>query len=228
MNGWKGLSQEGLKVIACVTMLLDHIGAVFVPGYGLRIIGRLAFPVYCFLLAEGMAHTRDVRKYGLRLAIGALLSEIPFDLLFFGGFTWGHQSVMVTLLLGYGMTLWVRRMPRLGLVAVIVCALAADVLNTDYGAMGVMMIALFTWTRALEDRLGWQAVGLAVLCWLKGGAGFQIGAVHIPIQLFGVLAMVPICLYSGRKGTSSRAVQWWFYLFYPVHLAVLLAIAVML
>lgn len=227
MNGRKGLSQEGLKVIACVTMLLDHIGAVFVPGYGLRIIGRLAFPIYCFLLAEGMAHTRDVRKYGLRLAIGALLSEIPFDLLFFGGFTWGHQSVMVTLLLGYGMTLWVRRTPRLGLVAVIVCALAADVMNTDYGAMGVMMIALFTWTRELEDRVGWQAVGLAVLGWLTGGMGWQIGAVHIPIQLFGVLAMVPICLYSGRKGTSSRAVQWGFYLFYPVHLA-LLVIAEML
>ena len=78
----KGISQEGLKILACLTMLLDHIGAVFVRGYTLRIIGRIAFPIYCFLLVEGVLHTKNPRRYGLRLGIGLLLSEIPFDLLF--------------------------------------------------------------------------------------------------------------------------------------------------
>lgn len=221
----RGLTQEGLKLIACVTMLVDHIGAVLVPAMGLRIVGRLAFPIYCFLLAEGMARTRDVRKYGIRLAIGAVLSEVPFDLLLFGGLTWAHQSVMVTLLLGYLMTLWIRKADGAKLVPVIVCAVAAELLGTDYGAMGVAMIALFVLTRERADKLPLQIVGLAMICWMIGGAGWQIGTVFVPVQIFGVLAMVPIWLYKGGKATVSRAVQWAFYLFYPVHLALLLIIA---
>ena len=76
----KGLSQEALKSIACITMLLDHIGATMVRGYTLRIIGRIAFPIFCFLMAEGAYHTKNPRKYCLRLMIGMLLSELPFDL----------------------------------------------------------------------------------------------------------------------------------------------------
>ena len=53
----RGLSQEALKAIACVTMLLDHIGSIFVSGYTLRIIGRIAFPIFCFLMAEGAYYT---------------------------------------------------------------------------------------------------------------------------------------------------------------------------
>lgn len=97
----KGLSQEALKSIACITMLLDHIGATMVRGYTLRIIGRIAFPIFCFLMAEGAYHTKNPRKYCLRLMIGMLLSELPFDLAFRLKPTWEYQSVMVTLLLGF-------------------------------------------------------------------------------------------------------------------------------
>ncbi|MBQ5865712.1 MAG: hypothetical protein IIW56_03400 [Oscillospiraceae bacterium] len=100
------LPQEGLKLIACLTMLIDHFGHTIVPClpvpymanlyYACRIIGRIAFPIYCFLLAEGMYHTRNPGKYIGRLAIGILLAEIPFDLLFEGGISWEYQSVMVT------------------------------------------------------------------------------------------------------------------------------------
>lgn len=97
----KGLSQEGLKLIACVTMLIDHIGATlvmqllrnanaYIPELWtlyctMRVIGRVAFPIYSFLLVEGFHHTRDVKKYVGRLGIGMLLSEIPFDVAFNGG-----------------------------------------------------------------------------------------------------------------------------------------------
>ena len=124
----KGLSQEGLKLIACITMLLDHIGAVVVMAWFenssgankgllldlyemLRVIGRLAFPIYCFLLVEGSVHTCDPKRYGLRLLIAAVLSEIPYDLAIYGGISWQNQSVMVTLLLGF---LMLRVMDRLG------------------------------------------------------------------------------------------------------------------
>lgn len=224
----RGLSQEGLKIIACVTMLIDHIGAALVPVPGLRIVGRVAFPIYCFLMAEGMARTRNTKKYGLRLAIGALLAELPFDLLLYGGFTWMHQSVMVTLLLGWGMTLWINRSERGKLVPVIVCALAAELLGADYGAAGIAMIALFVLTQEQEDRLMLQVLGLVILCWMMGGAGWQVFGVHIPAQIFGAAAMVPICLYRGRKITASRVVQWGFYLFYPVHLVVLWVIGTLM
>ena len=220
----RGLTQEGLKLIACVTMLLDHIGAVFVPWEGLRIIGRLAFPIYCFLLAEGMARTRDVKKYGIRLAVGAALAEMPFDLLFFGGLTLAHSSVMVTLLLGFAAIRSMEKLPRFWPLVFLGCALTAELLGTDYGGLGVMLMVFFTvsqeWGKAA------RAMGVAVICWLIGGYGWQVGPVYVPMEIAGAAAMVPICLYSGRKATCSRAVQWAFYLFYPVHLTVLLLIAV--
>lgn len=222
----KRLPQEGLKLIACLSMLLDHIGASILPLMGLRVIGRLAFPIYCFLLAEGMAHTRSMKKYALRLAVMAVVSELPFDLLLFGGINLRHQNVMVTLLLGCLMVLWMGKIPRNPLIPVIFCALAAEVLGTDYGAMGVAMIALFVLTRQRED--GWllRILGVAVLCWMIGGAGWQIGYFYVPAQMFGVAALVPIGLYSGRKVTNSKLIQWGFYLFYPVHLLALWLIKV--
>lgn len=222
-----GLSQEGLKIIACVTMLIDHIGAVLVPVMGLRIIGRMAFPIYCFLLAEGMAHTRDVKKYGLRLAIGALLAEIPFDLALFGRVTWMHQSVMVTLLLGWGMTLWINRTERGKLVPVIIFAVAAELLSVDYGCYGIMIIALFVMSRERKDRVAMQAMVLAAICWFVGGPGWRIADFYIPVQMCAVAAMVPIGFYSGRKEITSPVVQWCFYLFYPVHLLALWMIRMM-
>ena len=100
------IPQEILKLIACVSMLVDHIGAELFPAaIGFRVIGRLAFPIYCFLLVEGMRRTHSPEKYILRLFFGIFLAELPFDYLFFDGFTWEHQSVMVTLTLGGTMLL---------------------------------------------------------------------------------------------------------------------------
>ena len=121
----QGLSGTTLKLIACITMLIDHIGAscleagLLVPLIAsgafstdpaaasllqmdrvLRYIGRLAFPIFCFLLVEGFVHTHDFRKYALRMLGFALLSEFPFDWAFFSGVWWGHQNVYFTLLLG--------------------------------------------------------------------------------------------------------------------------------
>ena len=209
-----GLSQEWLKVIACVTMLMDHIGAAFFPwALWWRIVGRMAFPIYCFLLAEGLARTRNMKRYGIRLAIGAVLAEIPFDLLFFGGLTLAHQSVMVTLLIGYFMVLWMRRFPRWKLLALCLCAMAAELLCTDYGALGVMIIGLFVLTREVEHRLLFQTFGLMVLNWTLNGYW---------VQMFAVAAIIPIALYNGTKSSHSKAIQRGFYLFYPVHMLVLL------
>lgn len=214
----KGLPQEWLKLIACVTMLIDHIGAVFFPRmFLLRIIGRIAFPIYCFLIAEGAVYTHDKKKYALRLLIGVFLAELPFDFAFDGMFTWSGQSVMITLLLGYLAVLALQdEAHRLRGFAVFAgLSLAAEAMQTDYGGWGVAMVVLFSLTRG---RKLLQTAGLAVVCFLMNSAVLRFGTVRIPIELFAVIAMIPISLYSGRKLTRSAAVQWAFYLFYPAHL----------
>ena len=224
----KIFSQEGLKIIACVTMLLDHIGAVLVPTagnyslyYALRIIGRIAFPIYCFLLAEGVAHTKNPIKYGLRLFIGILLAEIPFDLALLGRFSWEYQSVMVTLFLGFGMALIMHKLDRTKLVPVIAFAFLAELFQTDYGAWGIFMIALFVMTRERKDRNNLQMIGMLIICWFMNSAAIRIFGIRVPIELFAMLALIPIFLYTGKKSTVSKTVQIVFYLFYPVHLLVL-------
>lgn len=213
------ISQEGLKTIACLCMLLDHIGTVLFSNVGLRIAGRLAFPVYCFLLTEGAAHTKNPRRYGLRLLIGALISELPYDLLFFDGLSWEKQNVMVTLLLGLWMINGLQKAEKSWqkLLLIAAFALIAEAVCADYGAVGVLMIALFALTR---DRAV-QAAALALTGLLSSGLSVTVFGLDLPIQLFGVLAMVPIGLYAGQKRTSSRGLQWAFYLFYPAHLLAL-------
>lgn len=241
----KGLSQETLKIIACVTMFLDHFGALCTPAmdisfwqmvpvngmcfisvdmyYVLRSIGRLAFPIYCFLLAEGAHYTKSAKKYALRLGIGVLLAELPFDFAFYGGFTWQHQSVMVTLLLGYGAILLMRRTDKLPLkiAAVLPFALAAEWLCTDYGGHGVAMMAMFALTRELPHASWLQLGGLIAINGIMNSASIEVLGLRFSIQLLAVLAMIPIALYSGKKSTGNKFVQWGFYLFYPVHMALL-------
>ena len=234
-------------MIACVTMLLDHIGAVIVlecfhqatgatkgiwlEAYNLlRTIGRLAFPIYCFLLVEGVCRTRNPKKYGLRLLIGMLLSEIPYDLAFYGRVNWQEQSVMVTLLLGFVMLEIMKKCPKhlLKLLEVLPFAFAAEKLGSDYGAMGILVIAVFAFTQNLKYKHLWQFLGiwfifspnhLMMLNWL--------GGIHWTIQELAVFAVVPIALYSGKKATNSKLLQWVFYLFYPAHLLLLYLIQTM-
>lgn len=223
----RGLSQEALKAIACITMLLDHIGATMMRGYTLRIIGRIAFPIFCFLMAEGAYHTKNPRKYCFRLVIGMLLSELPFDLAFRMKPTWEYQSVMVTLLLGFVVVEIIQntRCDLLKLLAVGGGFALAEWANTDYGGCGVLLIVLFSQTRG---KLWLQTIMLLLFAWVLNSARIPVGGYIIPIEMFSVLAMVPIALYSGRKATSSKVVQWGFYLFYPVHLTVLVFVRMLL
>ena len=225
----RGLSQETLKLIACLTMLLDHIGAVFMPGSVLRDIGRLSFPIFCFLLSEGVFHTRDPRKYALRLTLGMFLAELPFDFAFYGGIHWGHQNVMLTLLLGF-LALWagkgLQRRGPLELLVAVPFVILGDVLCADYGSMGVMLILLLGWTREMPYTSLFRFLGMLFLFGRSPGiAVLRLGSLVITQQMLGAAAILPISLYSGEKRTASKGVQLAFYLFYPVHLIALYLIA---
>lgn len=215
-------SQEALKLLACLCMLIDHVGAVLVPLHILRMIGRLAFPIYCFLLTEGAVHTRSPVRYGLRLTVGMLLSEIPFDILFYEKLTFAHQSVMVTLLLGFLGTQFYKLLPVRWLrpLVWIPLAAAADLLHTDYGGHGVILIAIF----AMLPGRKWlviRALLMTALFFLMNSANVHVFGISVPIQVLAVFALVPIELYNGEKVGTGKAMQWIFYLFYPAHMLIL-------
>lgn len=238
-----GISQEGLKLIACMTMLLDHIGATIVNDlfYAvanaggdagmilqiqefLRSVGRLAFPIFCFLLTEGSVYTQNPKQYAMRLLIAAALSELPYDLALYGEINWQHQSVMLTLLLGFFMFELMRKYhrPLPKLLIVLLFAWAADVLHTDYGADGILVIVLFALTRELPHKRLLQFFGLWCIFSPSHAMALNwLGRFSVTIQELAVLAVVPIWFYSGRKVTRSKVVQWAFYLFYPMHLMML-------
>lgn len=216
-----GISQEALKVIACVTMLIDHIGAIFFPYVRwLRIIGRVSFPIYCFLISEGVHHTRSPMRYGLRLLLVALLAEIPYDLLFYGQFSWSHNSVMVTLLLGFGAGIAMKQSPGwIKLIAPLPFLLLGRYLSGSYGMEGVLMILLFLVTRQIPNRMPLQLILMVLLSLQMASYPYRIG-----IQFYAIAAMVPIALYSGEKRSRSKALQWSFSLYYPAHILLLLLI----
>ena len=245
----RGISQEGLKLIACFTMLIDHIGYEIVyPFYtGIsaasaadmlevrllykayllcRCIGRIAFPIFAFLLVEGVHHTRNRKKYALRLAKAALLAEIPYNLIVEGGISCGKQSVMVTLLLGFLAVHYMGKSSSLAWKPVIALpfVVLAEVLRADYGWCGVVLIVLFELSREMYAPNLVRTGGMIVLFHSVSSRIIWLGNFSLPMQVLGALSMLFIGNYSGRKQTTSKAVQWGFYLFYPVHMLILWAI----
>ena len=239
MKERKGISGSTLKIIAIITMLIDHIGAgvlgrlrvvrgmneaadlnawidanstLVITYLMMRFVGRLAFPIFCFLLIEGFEHTHDVKKYALRLLSFCLVSEIPFDLLFNGKILeFGYQNVFFTLFIGL-MVMWgfqvVENQERFakfkkvifdaGILAAGI--LAAEFLNTDYAGIGVACIVLLY---VFRKKKSYQL--------LAGCIGFSW-------ELTAPLAFIPIAFYNGKRGLSLK---YFFYIFYPAHLLIL-------
>lgn len=240
----KGIPQEGLKLIGCISMLIDHIGyALIFPMYTsaasiagstnlqqlyvlFRAIGRISLPIFAFLLVEGFHRTHSRGRYVLRLAAAAVLSELPYDLLVSGGVSFSEQSIMMTLLLGFIMLMVMEKCRTFAWkpVAVLPFALLGELLSVDYGWMGIVLIALFELSGYLYQRNRVRFFGMLVLFHMMPFRQLWIGNIAIPLQALGALSMLFISGYDGRKITKSKAVQWGFYLFYPVHLLILWAI----
>ena len=221
-----------LKLIAICTMFLDHMGYTLFPGVmWLRCIGRAAFPIFCFLIAEGCVYTHDRKKYAARLLVFALLSEIPFNLMN-SGMIWDpyDQNVLWTLLAG-ALVCWLidwalkKRTPSAFVLtgAVMVAAYwLLELTGTDYGGWGMLLVAAFYCARRCPypqmAKMAIQAIGLVF---------FSIGVMggRVTIELWSLTALVPIWMYNGQRGFSNKAVQYGFYVFYPAHILILSLIA---
>ena len=240
----KGLSGGALKWIAIITMLIDHIGAVvltrvllnyhyaadlsvqdeeYVIWYNIyqfsRAIVRLAFPIFCFLLVEGFYRTSNKSKYVARVAIFALLTEVPFDLAFSGKpVFWGYQNVMLTLLIGM-MVMWGCQLLEKYMaekqylllagqgICVVAGMLVAWLLHTDYSFKGIICIMVLYFFRS--NRI-WQCMA---------------GALSVVWEAEAMFSFLFIYLYNGQRGKQPK---YFFYIFYPAHLLLLYLVSYIL
>ena len=231
------LTSAGLHILAMAFMLLDHLWFTLVPGNDwMTCLGRLAFPIFAFMLAEGFFRTRSRKKYALRLLTGALISEVPFNLMCSGRLLYPiHQNVLWTFLLSFGLMAWLERGKtapawqqalRFG-AAFLTGLLVGTLTMVDYYGYGIAMVLLFWLFRG--DSWYHRAGQLAGLVWinilLMGGLVYEftfLGRLwSIPQQGFAVLALIPIWCYRGRKGYSGRWFQYLCYAFYPAHMLIL-------
>ena len=231
-------TSAGLHVLAMVLMLCDHLWGTIVPGNDwLTCLGRLAFPIFAFMIVEGYFHTKNLKKYILRLLIGAIISEIPFNLAL--GSNWFypiHQNVLWTFLIAILLIhrnekarasgkMWRRLLTAAATVALgTVLGLLTFV---DYHHAGVLTVLVFYFCRGRK----WQHFLAQLLClWyinveILSGIGYELEifghTFFLARQGLALLALIPIWLYRGRQGHHSKAFQYFCYGFYPAHLLLL-------
>lgn len=229
----RGISGSTLKIIALITMFIDHAGVALLESranflltnylyeifpysqdpitmtyFIMRSIGRIAFPIFCFLLVEGFRHTRDVKKYATRLLIFAFISEVPFDLaLQYGRVSLNYQNIFFTLFIGLMTIYFMDRFRDKRLFAVIIfiagCYLT-ELFRTDYGLNGIVAIALFY----IAGNSKIKQVFANFVGFLFEIANWAAAYLSIPLIYF----------YNGKRGINLKYV---FYAFYPIHLLLL-------
>lgn len=203
------LNAFQLKILAVITMIIDHLGVLIFPNnIVFRIIGRVSFVLFAFLLVEGLYYTRNINRYFFRLLFFAIISEIPFDYVMYGEFFhWEVQNVFWNLAIGVGsIGLLKNATEGMEIRKLIICVLSlflAAVIKADFSWYGLMVIYIFFFWR---EKV-WKLVGVGFINIIIGG-----------IQTFGFLGVIPILFYSGKQG---RRMGWWFYSFYAVHLIIL-------
>ena len=257
MNKNSSVSSSVLKNIAYFTMFIDHFFAIVFLTYinvntakGIsmddakdvysigRAIGRIAFVLFAFMAAEGFEHTHSMKNYLLRLGIFALISEIPFDLAFYGKIFYNDkQNVYFTLYLGVLALCLIKKFEGELLIqisGVILCCMGAAVLKTDYMFMGILLIVAFYVCR----KSFWYQ-------FIVGSAALYLGMVMVYVvrywkrsysikqylgfgksELYGLFAFIFIYFYNGKKG--KQLPKAFYYLFYPLHLLLLYGIKLLL
>ena len=239
LDKW-GISIFVLKMIAVVTMLLDHFAIIFCRGtshtvlyYCLRILGRLSFPIFCFVLVEGFFYTRNKLSHAIRLGIFAFISEVPYDMMYKSFFDMSHQNAIFTLFFGF-MVIWgldeiskqsfnypkflsdrYKRNTLNAIFELIIMAVGLGsvwILNSSYSYGGVCLIMCLYVFRV--HKIGRCISNLV----------FNMGFYGYGIQWFGVISAIPIAFYNGKKGRVGW--KYFFYWFYPVHILLLVILRI--
>ena len=226
MKKCKGLSGSALKMIALITMMIDHtavlifdkVDLAFIPlftvgsenitvYYICRLIGRIAFPLYCFLLAEGFHYTKNRKKYGANLLIFAVLSEPAWNLAHSGKWFYGSQNVFFTLFFGFLAMYFYEKFRDekiLCWTAVFAVFIFSSFFCADYGLNGVGLILFMHVMRESKT------------------ARTVLGCLFFRIQWKVVPAFLLMNLYNGKRGfIKGKIGKYLFYAAYPIHILIL-------
>ena len=209
------MSNNQLKMLACCLMAVDHAALIFLPKesaiyWAMRLVGRIAFPIFLFCLTEGFLHTRSRKKQSFLLFIFACVSEGPFDIAF--GYRWEQQNVLWTLLICYlmiwGIELFAARLP-FQIAIVIMACLVAYFTRVDYRMAGILA-CLLGYLGRRDKRVAGSLIPIPLLA---QGSAVSVGT---------LLSTGILWLYSGKRGAVKM--KYFFYVFYPMHLLLLAAI----
>lgn len=235
------ISSAGLHILAMSFMLCDHSWAMLFPAAEwLTCIGRIAFPIFAFMVVEGFFHTHNLRRYLLRLLIWALLAEIPFNLMYGGSIFYPyHQNVLWTFLLSLLIISLIEKCKTRfhTLLTVLISAglavsgfLIGYAAMVDYYGVGVLTVLTFyafrnrTWINRLLQFLCLYFLNVKLL----GGLYYEFEifgyTIEIVQQGLALLALIPIWLYRGKQGHHSKTFQYFCYAFYPVHMLLLFVV----
>ena len=230
LDRFKQFSGSTLKLIACVSMLSDHLAKSYIirfpwantiwftfAGRSISLLqlmlmfGRFAFPIFVFLLVEGFEKTRNRKRYGLSLLVLALLSEIPFNLMNGNALLFPKQNVMFTLFLGYLAMCsleYFKDKPVINMVLLLVMFLISRYMRFEYNTVGFIFILLMYGLR--KERII-QTVACPLI---------------LPMKLMVFLSLVLTCLYNGKRGfVKTPFLKYCFYAFYPVHMLIIYFLA---
>ena len=219
----KFLTSFDLKLIAIITMTIDHIGYLFFPNKIIfRIIGRISFPIFAFLLIEGFKHTKSKTNYLLRLLLFAIISEPIYNLAMHHSFKYFlDQNILFELSLGLIMLIVISKLNdfikekdqsnikyifiAIGhLFVVFFFSLLSEALYFNYGAYGITLIYVLY----MSQDILIQACTLYILKYFIGSKA----------QIYALLSIPFLYFYNGQKGHSFK---YFFYFYYPLHLLIL-------
>lgn len=230
------MTAEILKWIALVTMTIDHIAYHLVPYYEvaydiMRAIGRIAMPIYCFLIAEGFTHTHSRKSYLLRLLLCTAVFELFFVVMYLVS---GENYILsidifLTLSSGLGCLMLIKQDKLLLKLLVPVIMLISVWLEFDYGLYGIILILIFglVKNKYLTAALFVLLNSLFVTVFDMYGIYFISNVTGLELQWFSLLALVPIFLYNGKLGDrlKCKPYKYFFYLYYPAHIGVIMLIS---
>ncbi len=222
----KFLSNFDLKILAIITMTIDHIGAIIYPNIdAFRIIGRISFPIFCFLLVEGFKHTHNRFRYFIRLLLFAIITQPIYDYAFNN-----HElNILFTFSLSFLLLSSIEFIKKIinkynkgienylyktisYLLIYIIFLILSIILNVDYQALGISLVLIFYLS---------PNILLSLLLYLIIAITLNVNN----IQLYSLIAFIFIYFYNGKKGKN---IKYFFYLYYPLHLLFLKGLSILL
>lgn len=238
-KGKIGITSFGLHVFAMAFMLLDHLWATIMTGqHWMTNVGRLAFPIFAFMIVEGYFHTRNIKKYVARLLAFALISEIPFNLMTGGGWLYPyHQNVLWTFLIALICMIGIDKIKisnrniAVKIILIILIVFLGWIIGmitfVDYYGFGVLTVLTFY---AFRQKKWWNYLAQVLILYyinveFLGGYYFEVNILGVTLEVvqqgLALLSLPIIWLYNGELGYHKKWWQYFCYSFYPLHMMVL-------